>query len=76
MINKITDTDILFTGHTNPAFDKSVKETMENNGETILIVRLNDYFYKEVESTETDYLGTSFHNSLLRNDSLISHHIL
>lgn len=44
MINDVTSSDILFTGHTNPAFDKSVADTMKKNGQTVLIVRLNDYF--------------------------------
>ena len=49
IINSVTKNDILFAGHSNPAYDESLKEKMIGLGQSVKIVRLKDYLpHKDV----------------------------
>lgn len=43
IINKVSQTDILFAGHTSSAYDKKLSTTMKDNGKSVMIIRMKDY---------------------------------
>ena len=42
-ISSVTENDILYAGHTKDVFDEHLSSKMEKNGETVIIVMMNDY---------------------------------
>ena len=43
IITKITDSEINYSGHTNSANNKPLSDAIIDNGETVIIIRMNDY---------------------------------